>query len=204
VRAIARPRPDGPFWTADDGDWILTAMDGQPSFPVRASDTERDRVLRVLSDRVAEGRMSNETFERRVDQVLQARSKAELADIVHDLPTGNRVVNRLTGLISSVSQATARIEAAWRAPRLPRFMLPPRELGRIVVGRAPACQFILTDLTVSRFHAEIYRADEGWMISDLGSMNGTRVNGYRLTGPARVRPGDEVGFGNSAFIVTAP
>lgn len=179
-------------------------MDGQPSFPVRASDTERDRVLRVLSDRVAEGRMSNETFERRVDQVLQARSRAELADIVHDLPPGNRVLNRLTGIVASVSQVTARIEAAWRAPRLPRFVLPPGDLKRIVVGRAPGCQFILTDLTVSRFHAELYRAGEGWMISDLGSMNGTRVNGWRLTGPARVRPGDEVGFGNSSFIVTAP
>jgi pSer/pThr/pTyr-binding forkhead associated (FHA) protein len=42
------------------------------------------------------------------------------------------------------------------------------------------------------------------MISDLGSMNGTRVNGWRLTGPARLRPGDEVGFGNSCFIAAAP
>jgi hypothetical protein len=165
---------------------------------------ERDRVLRVLSDRVAEGRMSQETFEHRVDQVLRARSQAELVDIVHDLPTGNRVVDRLTGLISSLSQVTARIEAAWRAPRLPRFMLPGNGLTRIIVGRAPGCQFILTDLTVSRFHAEIYRGDEGWMISDLGSMNGTRVNGWRLTGPARLRPGDEIGFGNSSFIVTVP
>ncbi|MFD0690311.1 DUF1707 and FHA domain-containing protein [Actinomadura fibrosa] len=178
-------------------------MDGRPSYPVRASDVERDRVLRVLGDRVAEGRMSHETFERRVDQVLRARSQAELADIVHDLPPTSRVVNRLTGIISSVSHVTARIEAAWRAPRLPRFALPPEGPARIVVGRAPGCQFILTDLTVSRFHAELYRADEGWMISDLGSMNGTRVNGWRLTGPARVRPGDEVGFGNAAFIVTA-
>ncbi|MEW2359983.1 DUF1707 and FHA domain-containing protein [Spirillospora sp. NPDC029432] len=178
-------------------------MDGQPAFPVRASDMERDRVLRVLSDRVAEGRMSHETFERRVDQVLRAQSQAELADIVHDLPPTNRVVGRLTGLISSVSQVTARFEAAWRAPRLPRFMLPPPGLTRIVVGRAPGCQFILTDLTVSRFHAEIYRTGEEWMISDLGSMNGTRLNGWRLTGPTRVRPGDEVGFGNSSFIVAA-
>ncbi|WP_242910379.1 DUF1707 and FHA domain-containing protein [Actinomadura terrae] len=179
-------------------------MDGRPSYPVRASDMERDRVLRVLGERVAEGRMSHETFERRVDQVLRARSQAELADIVHDLPPPGRVLGRLTGIISSVSQVTARIEAAWRAPRLPRFTLPPGDLARIVVGRAPGCQFILTDLTVSRFHAEIYRAEEGWMISDLGSMNGTRVNGWRLTGPARVRPGDEVGFGNAAFIVAAP
>ncbi|MBW8483436.1 DUF1707 and FHA domain-containing protein [Actinomadura parmotrematis] len=179
-------------------------MDGRASYPVRASDVERDQALRVLSDRVAEGRMSNDTFERRVDQVLRAQSRAELADIVHDLPPTNRVVSRLTGLVSSVSQVTARIEAAWRTPRLPRFTLPPAGRARIVVGRAPGCQFVLTDLTVSRFHAEIYHADEGWMISDLGSMNGTRVNGWRLTGPARVRPGDEVGFGNASFIVAAP
>ncbi|REF00930.1 DUF1707 and FHA domain-containing protein [Thermomonospora umbrina] len=187
-------------------------MDGQvpgvrPSYPVRASDSERDRVLQALGDRVAEGRMSHDTFERRVDQVLAARSRAELDDIVHDLPSRHGVVNRLTGLVASVSSVTARIEAAWRAPRLPRFRLPPADAARpirIVVGRAPGCHFILADLTVSRFHAELYRDDDGgWLLSDLGSMNGTRVNGWRLTGPARVRPGDEIGFGNADFIVTA-
>ncbi|WP_306434484.1 DUF1707 and FHA domain-containing protein [Actinomadura roseirufa] len=170
---------------------------------MRASDLERDRALRVLGDRVAEGRMSHETFERRVEQVLRARSQAELADIVHDLPPAGRVVSRLTGLVSSFSQATARIEAAWRAPRLPRLALGLEGPARIVVGRAPVCQFVLTDLTVSRFHAEINRAEGDWTVTDLGSMNGTRVNGWRLTGPARVRPGDEIGFGNAAFIVTA-
>ncbi|MFD0855549.1 DUF1707 domain-containing protein, partial [Actinomadura adrarensis] len=51
-------------------------MEGQPSYPVRASDTERDRVLQELSERVAEGRISHETFERRVDQALRAQSQA--------------------------------------------------------------------------------------------------------------------------------
>jgi len=40
-------------------------MDGVPSYPVRASDFERDRALEALRDRVAEGRMSHDTFERR-------------------------------------------------------------------------------------------------------------------------------------------
>jgi hypothetical protein len=162
---------------------------------------ERDRALKGLSDRVAEGRMSNDTFERRVDQILRARSQAELADIVHDLPPTNKMVNRLTGVVASFSSMTARIEAAWRTPRLPRFVLPPAGLARIVIGRAPGCNFILPDLTVSRFHAEIYRDETGWMVSDLGSMNGTRVNGWRLTGPAPVRPGDQIGFGSLTFIV---
>ncbi|MCW2899865.1 MAG: domain containing protein [Streptosporangiaceae bacterium] len=164
---------------------------------------ERDRLLRVLGHRVAEGRMSSDTFEHRVDQVLRARSQVELADIARDLPPSNRIVDRLTGVVASVSSMTARLEAAWRTPRLPRFMLPPAGLQRIVVGRAPGCNFILTDLTVSRFHAELYREDTGWMVSDLGSMNGTKVNGWRLTGPAPVHPGDEIGFGNLTFIVAA-
>ncbi|HEY7484959.1 MAG TPA: DUF1707 and FHA domain-containing protein [Streptosporangiaceae bacterium] len=178
-------------------------MDGQPAYPVRASDSERDRVLRALSDRVAEGRMSTDTFERRVDQVLRARSRAELDDIVQDLPPRGRIVSMLTGAVASISAATAQISAAWRTPRLPRFVLPPAELTRILIGRAPGCHFVLTDLTVSRFHAELYRAEgqDTWLISDLGSMNGTRVNGWRLTGPAPLRPGDQVGFGNLNFLV---
>jgi FHA domain/DUF1707 SHOCT-like domain len=178
-------------------------MDGQPSYPLRASDVERDHALEILRDRVAEGRMSTDTFERRVERVLRARSQVELADIVHDLPSRSRLINRLTGLVSSFSAVTARVESAWRAPRLPRFALPPAGLSRIVIGRAPGCQFVLTDLTVSRFHAELYRGEGGWMISDLGSMNGTRVNGWRLTGPVAVRPGDEIGFGNLTFIVAS-
>jgi hypothetical protein len=180
-------------------------MDGQPAYPVRASDGERDRVLRALSDRVAEGRMSTDTFERRVDQVLRARSRTELNDIMQDLPPRGRLISALTGIVASVSGATAQLGAAWRTPRLPRFVLPPAELTRILIGRAPGCHFVLADLTVSRFHAELYRSEAGdtWLISDLGSMNGTRVNGWRLTGPAPLRPGDQVGFGNLTFVVAA-
>lgn len=178
-------------------------MDGQPAYPARASDGERERVLRALSDRVAEGRMSNDTFERRVDQVLRARNRTELNDIMQDMPPRGRVVAALTGIVASVSAATAQIGAAWRTPRLPRFVLPPAELTRILIGRAPGCHFVLADLTVSRFHAELYRSEIGdtWLISDLGSMNGTRVNGWRLTGPAPLRAGDQVGFGNLTFVV---
>src|SRR4051812_39672255 len=179
-------------------------MDGQPVHPVRASDSERDQVLHTLRDRVAEGRMSHDTFERRVDQVLRARSQAELADVVHDLRPSNRVVDRLTGMIASLSSATARIEAAWRTPRLPRLQLPPAGPDRIIIGRAPSCAFILTDLSVSRVHAELRRDESGsWTVCDLGSMNGTRINGWRLTGPTEVRPGDQIGFGNLTFVVTA-
>jgi hypothetical protein len=171
--------------------------------PVRASDVDRDRVLRVLRDRAAEGRLSNETFERRVDVALRARTQAELSQLVDDLPPGNRVVRGLTGVVASLSAMTALVEAAWRAPRLPRFALPARDRARLVIGRAPTCEFVVADLTVSRMHAELRRNGDNWLLSDLGSMNGTRVNGHRIAGPTRVRPGDEVAFGRQRFILTA-
>lgn len=169
--------------------------------PVRASDDDRDRVLEALRDRAAEGRLSHETFERRVEGALRARTKAELSALVHDLPPGNRLVRGLTGAVTSVSSVTARLQAAWRAPRLPRFTLPPGELSRILIGRAPTCQFVMTDLSVSRVHAELRRAGDNWLLADLGSMNGTRVNGYRISAPTRVRTGDEVAFGKSRYIL---
>lgn len=170
--------------------------------PVRASDVDRDRVLQALRDRAAEGRLSHETFERRVDTALRARTKAELSELVQDLPPGNRIVRSLTGVVTSVSSMTARLQAAWRAPRLPRFALPAAESARVLIGRAPACQFVMTDLSVSRFHAELRRAGDNWLLADLGSMNGTLVNGYRIIAPTRVRPGDEVSFGKIRFILT--
>jgi Domain of unknown function (DUF1707)/FHA domain len=170
--------------------------------PVRASDEDRDRVLSVLRDRAAEGRLSHETFERRVDSALRARTQAELSQLVGDLPPDSRVVRGLTGVVTSLSAITARIEAAWRAPRLPRFALPSPGRRRLVIGRASTCEFVVTDVTVSRMHAELRRTGSTWLLSDLGSMNGTRVNGHRIAGPTRVRPGDEIAFGRQRFILT--
>jgi hypothetical protein len=169
--------------------------------PVRASDGDRDRVLRELRDRAAEGRLSNETFERRVDSALRARNHAELTALISDLPPSSRFVRGLTGAVASLSSVTKRVEAAWRAPRLPRIALPPSELAYLVIGRAPGCQFVITDLSVSRMHAELRRTGDHWLLSDLGSMNGTQVNGYRIMAPTRVRPGDELTFGNSRYIL---
>lgn len=136
-----------------------------------------------------------------METALRARTQAELSRLLEDLPPGGRLTRGLTGLVASLSALTARVGAAWRAPRLPRLTLPPQSLPRLLVGRAPICQIVMTDLSVSRLHAELRRAGDTWLLSDLGSMNGTRVNGYRIAGPTRVLPGDEVAFGDIRFIV---
>lgn len=63
---------------------------------------------------------------------------------------------------------------------------------RVVVGRSRDCDLILPDVLLSRRHAELVRAAEGWLLRDLGSLNGTRLNGARVEREALLRNGDVV------------
>lgn len=65
----------------------------------------------------------------------------------------------------------------------------------IRIGRGESMDVVIDNVSVSRRQAEI--RDEGgkWVVRDLGSANGTFVNGERLTAERALRPGDEVSFG---------
>jgi pSer/pThr/pTyr-binding forkhead associated (FHA) protein len=76
-------------------------------------------------------------------------------------------------------------------------------LGPTTVGRAPECGLRLDEPGLSRLHARLLPTDEGMLVEDLGSTNGTFVNGKRvLRGEARA--GDEVGFDTLRFRLIAP
>jgi hypothetical protein len=66
-----------------------------------------------------------------------------------------------------------------------------------VLGRDAAADITLPDPAISRRHARLYRGSDGVWLEDLGSTNGTYINGDRLTVPYRLRDGDEVQLGNS-------
>jgi pSer/pThr/pTyr-binding forkhead associated (FHA) protein len=83
-------------------------------------------------------------------------------------------------------------------------MFPSGDRPRFTIGRDAACDLVLADLSVSRWHAGLKRGASGWMLDDLGSTNGTRVNGWRVTEPVPVRPGDQVTFGAVTFVIAAP
>ena len=65
----------------------------------------------------------------------------------------------------------------------------------IQVGRAPGLEIVIGNPSVSRQQAEIRREGEGWVVRDIGSSNGTFVNGERLNADRVLRPGDEISFG---------
>jgi putative nucleotidyltransferase with HDIG domain len=72
------------------------------------------------------------------------------------------------------------------------------------IGRLDALEIVLDDNSVSRYHAEVRATARGWRVRDLGSTNGTRLNGVRLDNgqwPLRVR--DLLQFGEVAVVVEA-
>src|SRR5579862_7356433 len=70
----------------------------------------------------------------------------------------------------------------------------------LVIGRAPECAVVLSDTNVSRRHAQVALHDGSVVVTDLGSTNGTFLNGRRVT-RATVRPGDELLIGTSKLRV---
>lgn len=81
------------------------------------------------------------------------------------------------------------------------FELRPK--STMVVGRAVSSDCAIVDATVSRRHAELAVTDTGFQLKDLGSSNGTFVNGVRVDSYF-VAPGDTVTFGKVAFRVEQP
>lgn len=67
-----------------------------------------------------------------------------------------------------------------------------------LLGRSPSCQIYIGDLTVSRHHARLRRTDQGFLVEDLGSGNGTFVNSVRITQRV-LRDGDELTIGDCVF-----
>ena len=66
----------------------------------------------------------------------------------------------------------------------------------MTIGRTAECEIRLTDTSVSRRHAEIRPSGDGWLVADLGSTNGTRVNGAVVT-ERKLKDGDTVSAGDS-------
>ncbi len=88
-------------------------------------------------------------------------------------------------------------------PPQPLFF-PPGAGTAFTIGRTQDCDLRIADLSVSRLHAQLSRGEDGWLLSDLGSHNGTRVNGWRVREPVPLRTGDMVQFGSATFIVNGP
>lgn len=110
-------------------------------------------------------------------------------------------------------RATAARPAKQRAPKARRgapaiptrlVIVEPGEragfefaLGEeLTIGRAAGCSIVLDEQYVSQVHARVFIRDGSVFVEDLGSTNGTWVNGSRAVGQMPARPGDRIQVGN--------
>lgn len=93
--------------------------------------------------------------------------------------------------------------SAGRSTPLLKVVQGPRELkglkvpvaGPVIIGRSPGSDIVIADDFISSRHARVIPAGDEIVLEDLGSTNGTIVNGHRITEPVSLRTGDEIDLG---------
>jgi len=77
----------------------------------------------------------------------------------------------------------------------------PLQKSEIYIGRDPSNDLVIGDAEVSRKHARLIWQSGGYILEDLGSTNGTYLNGQRLLGPHVMRPGEVIQLGENVTLV---
>src|SRR3954451_22022500 len=109
---------------------------------------------------------------------------------------------------TQVYSASGRISEQLAQPNVRRGRAQLRYKGRAIIlgsdgavlGRSRDCDVVVEDENVSRRHAEVRPSGGAWIVRDLGSTNGVKVNGQRLTGAQSLRPGDRIDLGLSELV----
>ncbi len=93
-------------------------------------------------------------------------------------------------------RARARQESALLLMGGKRLVVGP---AGVTLGRSRQCDVTVDDPNVSRTHAEVRPRGGSWVLSDLGSTNGSRLNGQRVEGTEVLKPGDEIELGTTVL-----
>jgi hypothetical protein len=124
-----------------------------------------------------------------------------------DLPPTTRFADPDSPLLGTATVPPTVADTAGPPPA-PALLLDPEHDGApivlgagdssTVIGRVSPADVLVSDPTVSGQHCRIVRSGAGWVIEDLGSSNGTILNGERIAGRQPLAPGDVVGLGRQA------
>ncbi len=111
-------------------------------------------------------------------------------------PTSNVPATPNSSIVSPPVVATAPlIKAVLVMQDGERIVL---ETDSLKIGRHATCRIVFNDSNVSREHAQMRRTADGWKLLDLGSTNGTKINGLKITEEQLLVNGDELSFGTSS------
>jgi hypothetical protein len=161
---------------------------------VAALGRSSQRLAGVLNAAFAEGLLSEQTHSYRLGLLFRS-GLVDQRRLVGDLGLRQGRGVRTGALDAWRALIGAALELVGRGPCNVSFLLALDGLDsdHLLVGRHPRCDLVVDDLNVSRRHAELMFRDGAWVIRDLGSTNGTTVNGAPV-GRSTVRPGDIVGL----------
>ncbi len=106
------------------------------------------------------------------------------------------------GLRSGRFSIVSQLKQAATGPGMGSLVLPSGNrvdlgAGKVTVGRLPECTISIDDSNISRNHAEVRAGASGFVVTDLGSTNGTMVNGVKIAGDHALRDGDIISFGST-------
>jgi FHA domain/Domain of unknown function (DUF1707) len=180
------------------------APDAPTPLPLRPSDADRERVGRALRDGSVDGRLSVDSFADRIERSLTVQNRDQLDELVADVRPPGPLRRAVIRCVAWYSTLAGDLRAAWERPRVPVLALPSGPVRQVVLGRSRSCDCVVAEASVSRRHAELRREGERWLLRDLGSLNGTRVNGMRVVEEIEVHPGDRLSFGDARYRLGAP
>jgi hypothetical protein len=129
-------------------------------------------------------------------RIVQPDDLDEVDDLPADDQAGRTMIYSSAGRVAEPLEERARTrnETALLLYAGKRLVVGPTG---VTLGRSRQCEIVLDDPNVSRQHAEIRPRGGSWVLTDLGSTNGSSVNGRRIDGPEVLKPGDELEFGTS-------
>ncbi|MHB8657498.1 MAG: FhaA domain-containing protein [Solirubrobacteraceae bacterium] len=109
-------------------------------------------------------------------------------------PSGHTMIYSTAGRVAEPLEARARSVTALLVLDGRRLVVSPTG---VTLGRSRQCEIVLDDPNISRQHAEVRPRGGSWVLTDLGSTNGSCINGRRIEGPEVLKAGDEIELGTS-------
>jgi hypothetical protein len=112
--------------------------------------------------------------------------------------TGRTMVYSAAGRVAGPLEERAQVRRETAVLLLDGKRLVVSSEG-VTLGRSRECDVVVDDPNVSRTHAELRPRGGSWVLTDLGSTNGSSVNGRRIDAPTVVKPGDEIELGTAVM-----
>ena len=131
----------------------------------------------------------------RVDDAIKVGSFSITNEIEREIMTDAGAVAKVSDVAEPMNSSPRLVEAALVLQSGERITL---DTDSLKIGRQASCRIVFNDSNVSREHAQLRRSADGWKLLDLGSTNGTKINGVKIAEEQLLVNGDELGFGTSS------